>query len=1003
MVRRKCDWLICAAIFAASGTCSGAGAATSERTRDAWVARLLELRGHKVAAFRVGPELVKLDPDFALQVVQTAWPKIEDYQVKRGLLKAFHFGKPLRPKKHPHVLRILHLGVMDGNGKVKGTALHYVTEYSLQEFAGDTEDYRTWYEASRDQPIEQVVHASMLRQRSVVEAKLAQAVSAFKKGDLRLVRELGEEMGRAKDPLAVPALIGIIDADNSYNTIYGVGYFALGRLTGVRYSPSHDGAWWRRWWQANKGRFPEDVQRAPIPDLPKTEHGKQHKPFPKELDTLDGKLKLLVKQLEEGRTRGLDNIAEEIAEHKDPRAIPVLIGVIDADNSYDTIYGVGYFGLGRITGVKYSPFHDGAWWRRWWEKNRGRYPEEVRKIPVPDLPKTDAGRKHRPFPEDLDTLDGKIAWILKGGREGETKHLNWFTTAKMIASHKDPKAIPYLIGVIDADNTYDTIYGVGYFGLGRLTGVKYSRFHDGSWWRRWWQKNKTRYPEEVRQIPIPDLPKTEAGKKHKPFPADLDTLDGKIAWLLKQFRDGDTGRLSNTAKEIGKHEDPRAIPHLIGVIDADNSYDTIYGVGYFGLGQITDVKYSPFHDGAWWRRWWETNGARHPEEVRQIPIPNLPKTEAGKKHKPFPTDLDTLDGKLSFLRTLLGRDHSRSHLCNLIEEIEEAKDPRAIPSLIALADASRASDTVHQSANSALRKLTGVPRSAAHDADWWRKWWEENKSRYSPAARNAPTPDYRSLMAGWKARVEAHKKKAALADVAGIPVMDIKMGGQEKMRYLLVGPRKGGKPPPAGYSLVVVLPGGHGGAAFNPFVRRLYKHAMGDSFLVAQPVAFKWQASQRIVWPTRVNPTEGQQFSTEEFVEAVIQDVKQRQRINERCVLTLSWSSGGPAAYAISLQEQTAVKGSYILMSVYRHEWLPPVERAKGHVYLIEHSPEDKICPFGHARQAERELREAGATVRLVTYSGGHGWHGDMYSRVRRGVDWLVKQMQRADTDPEVP
>jgi hypothetical protein len=44
-----------------------------------------------------------------------------------------------------------------------------------------------------------------------------------------------------------------------------------------------------------------------------------------------------------------------------------------------------------------------------------------------------------------------------------------------------------MIAVIDADNTYDTVYGVGYFGLGRLIGVEYDKSHNGAWWRRWWE------------------------------------------------------------------------------------------------------------------------------------------------------------------------------------------------------------------------------------------------------------------------------------------------------------------------------------------------------------------------------------------------------------------------------------------------------------------------------------------------------------------------------------
>jgi len=233
---------------------------------------------------------------------------------------------------------------------------------------------------------------------------------------------------------------------------------------------------------------------------------------------------------------------------------------------------------------------------------------------------------------------------------------------------------------------------------------------------------------------------------------------------------------------------------------------------------------------------------------------------------------------------------------------------------------------------------------------------------------------------------------SAASDVADIPSQDLTVKDNAKMRYFLIGPREKTAPPKDGYKLVVVMPGGSGSEDFHPFVKRLYKYAMGDDFLVAQPVAVKWRPSQQIVWPTRTNPIAGQEFSTEQFVEAVVKDVKQRHTIDPRYVFTLSWSSSGPAAYATSLQKETAVTGSYIAMSVFRPRWLPPLDAAKGRFYLLDHSPEDMVCRFSYAKQAEQDLATAGATVRLVTYRGGHGWRGDLYGRVRGGIAWLVEQ-----------
>jgi predicted esterase len=604
-------------------------AANTTPSLEDWVERLKGLEGHKTVAFKVGPELVKSEPDFGLRVVETAWPELTDIEVKRGLLNAFHFAR------HPKIIKVLHLGVTDSKKKVKDTALNYLSEYSMQKFSGNTRAYRRWYSEFSDKSLEEIREAGLMQNRPILKNKLEEIVSA----------------------------------------------------------------------------------------------------------------------LEAGNRRQLWDTVREIAKYEDPLAIPTLIGIIDADNSYDTIYGVGYFGLSPLTGVEYSPYHDGAWWRRWWEKNKSRYPEEVQNIVIPDLPKTESGKAHKPYPEELDSLEGKIKWLLKEFHEGHNSGLGLSDIAREIAKENDPRAIPIMIGVIDADNTYDTIYGIGYFGLGRITKVRYKKEHNGVWWRQWWEKNKDRYPEYVRNIEIPVL---------------------------------------------NKKADPN----------------------------IYEIK--------------------------------------------------------------------------------------------------------------------------------------------------LPSPD---------------------ADVSEISSEERYAEGDRNKRYFLIGAGKDDKPPKEGYNLIIIMPGGAGGENFNPFVRRIYKNALGDKFLVAQPVAFKWHGSQRIVWPTKVNPTRSQKFATEDFIEAVIRDVKKQHKINKRNIFTLSWSSSGPAAYAISLQKSTQVKGSFIAMSVFRRKWLPPLDTAKGHIYYLLHSPEDKICPFGHAEQAKAELTEAGAIVQLDTYEGGHGWYGDVYCNIKRGISWLNEQV----------
>jgi hypothetical protein len=75
----------------------------------------------------------------------------------------------------------------------------------------------------------------------------------------------------------------------------------------------------------------------------------------------------------------------------------------------------------------------------------------------------------------------------------------WFAVSGALGTIGNSEVIPTMIAVIGADNTYDTVYGVGYFGLGKLTGVSY----DGAFWLAWWEANKGRLPDDVANMPIP--------------------------------------------------------------------------------------------------------------------------------------------------------------------------------------------------------------------------------------------------------------------------------------------------------------------------------------------------------------------------------------------------------------------------------------------------------------------------------------------------------------------
>lgn len=234
-------------------------------------------------------------------------------------------------------------------------------------------------------------------------------------------------------------------------------------------------------------------------------------------------------------------------------------------------------------------------------------------------------------------------------------------------------------------------------------------------------------------------------------------------------------------------------------------------------------------------------------------------------------------------------------------------------------------------------------------------------------------------------------------DVADVPCLELLADANERMRYFLIGAEPEAEVPKRGFKLMVVLPGGDGGPDFNPFVRRIWRSALDETYLVAQVVAPRWSEDQgeRLVWPTLKNPWPGAEFTTEELIDAVIADVEQRHELDLDHVFTLSWSSGGPAAYAYSLWDDTRCTGSLIAMSVFEPDQLPSLKAARREAYYLLHSPEDFI-PIEMAREAEEALKKKGAEVQLVEYAGGHGWHGDVFGMLADGADWLERHHSKA-------
>jgi predicted esterase len=220
-----------------------------------------------------------------------------------------------------------------------------------------------------------------------------------------------------------------------------------------------------------------------------------------------------------------------------------------------------------------------------------------------------------------------------------------------------------------------------------------------------------------------------------------------------------------------------------------------------------------------------------------------------------------------------------------------------------------------------------------------------------------------------------------------------------ELEYHLIGSTEKLKTPEDGYKLLIILPGGDGSVEFQPFIKNIYKQVLDHDYLVIQLIAPKWKTRAN-TWPVARDKVPGKKEPVEEFIKRAVEDLQQRTRIDERHVYTLSWSSGGPAAYAASVTKDTPVTGSFVAMSVFHPDRMPSLKLAKGKRYYILHSPDDQVCPYRLATTARDTLQEAGADVEFAEYEGGHGWHGDVFGNIRKGVKWLEEQADKKSDSP---
>jgi hypothetical protein len=228
--------------------------------------------------------------------------------------------------------------------------------------------------------------------------------------------------------------------------------------------------------------------------------------------------------------------------------------------------------------------------------------------------------------------------------------------------------------------------------------------------------------------------------------------------------------------------------------------------------------------------------------------------------------------------------------------------------------------------------------------------------------------------------------------------VEVRLPALAQSRYFRIDPVPGTATPKGGFGLLLVLPGGPGTADFLPWVENGVASQLPADFVTVMLTAPKWTADQAIVWPTTNSQVVGMQYSTEDYVRAVVADVRKAHVIDPARTALLGWSSSGPAVYELLLGETPPCSRAYIAMSVFRQLSRAQQQAAKGARILLDQSPDDRVTKFEYAERAQQQLGECGAAVRLMTYRGGHGWLDAPQARLHEGRRWLL-----GDEPPPAP
>jgi tRNA A-37 threonylcarbamoyl transferase component Bud32 len=320
--------------------------------KEAIVKKILAMNGGTWRqALATAEEVAALPGDEGFSLVQQFWPSITNAESRKQFLKAFTF------QRHPRLLPVLEMGLLDNSPDVQSWALDYLKAVTGRNYSEDYSAATQYLANRRSMPLEAALNETARNIARDLNTSDEQATHT-QLNILHAANLLRDQPQAVLDSGLEPALEKII-TERSRRLVE----LALETAGQVSLSPE----WFQRVVTPRLGsENPTSIRMAAARSLARVS-GEWAVP------ALTAALKDLPRIAETDRNNFAFSLGSALAKTRSSKAIPEIIAAIQADNNYSTIYGLGYFALTPLTGVPYNESHNGAWWANWWETNKTRF------------------------------------------------------------------------------------------------------------------------------------------------------------------------------------------------------------------------------------------------------------------------------------------------------------------------------------------------------------------------------------------------------------------------------------------------------------------------------------------------------------------------------------------------------------------------------------------------------------------------------------------------------